>query len=429
MDQGFFLTVAWVVLLAVLLTLGSVASYLRLLMRRLTPVGARKIFGPNEGGPIRADRERVGVSISALHGAAMHLLAVGLTGLLVWRRPDHLWSDVGTALLIVLVAVAIADQLIPFTLVARHDDPELILEHWMPILRRAVLWALPLTFPILISTTIARLLEPTEPEPAPPTPQENLEELMEAGEQEGLIKKGERELLQSVVKFGDTIAREVMTPRPEIAAIEINSSIEDLRRLFRTKRLTRYPVYSGQVDHIEGIVSVRDLMELPPEEQQRVPLRSLVRPVPFVPETKPIKDLLKELQQSTTQMAVVIDEYGSVAGLITIEDLLEEIVGEIRDEVEPHARDIVKESASSYILSGHAGLAQIADELQVALEGRDYSTVAGLVMTHLGHVPAAGEKVEHNGLTFEVLEANQRTVLKVRMRIAPPHASPDPSHA
>ncbi|MGA3166608.1 MAG: hemolysin family protein [Terriglobia bacterium] len=429
MDQGFFLTVAWVVLLAVLLTLGSVASYLRLLMRRLTPVGARKIFGPNEGGPIRADRERVGVSISALHGAAMHLLAVGLTGLLVWRRPDHLWSDVGTALLIVLVAVAIADQLIPFTLVARHDDPELILEHWMPILRRAVLWALPLTFPILISTTIARLLEPTEPEPDPPTPQENLEELMEAGEQEGLIKKGERELLQSVVKFGDTIAREVMTPRPEIAAIEINSSIEDLRRLFRTKRLTRYPVYSGQVDHIEGIVSVRDLMELPPEEQQRVPLRSLVRPVPFVPETKPIKDLLKELQQSTTQMAVVIDEYGSVAGLITIEDLLEEIVGEIRDEVEPHARDIVKESASSYILSGHAGLAQIADELQVALEGRDYSTVAGLVMTHLGHVPAAGEKVEHNGLTFEVLEANQRTVLKVRMRIAPPHASPDPSHA
>ncbi len=429
MDQGFFLTVAWVVLLAVLLTLGSVASYLRLLMRRLTPVGARKIFGPNEGGPIRADRERVGVSISALHGAAMHLLAVGLTGLLVWRRPDHLWSDVGTALLIVLVAVAIADQLIPFTLVVRHDDPELILEHWMPILRRAVIWALPLTFPILISTTIARLLEPTEPEPDPPTPQENLEELMEAGEQEGLIKKGERELLQSVVKFGDTIAREVMTPRPEIAAIEINSSIEDLRRLFRTKRLTRYPVYSGQVDHIEGIVSVRDLMELPPEEQQRVPLRSLVRPVPFVPETKPIKDLLKELQQSTTQMAVVIDEYGSVAGLITIEDLLEEIVGEIRDEVEPHARDIVKESASSYILSGHAELAQIADELQVALEGRDYSTVAGLVMTHLGHVPAAGEKVEHNGLTFEVLEANQRTVLKVRMRIAPPHASPDPSHA
>jgi putative hemolysin len=344
--------------------------------------------------------------------------------LLIVRRPEHVWSDIGTALVIVLVAVAIADQLIPFLLVLRHDEPEVILEHWMPTLRRAVLLALPLTFPVLISRTIARLLEPTEPEPEPPSPQENLQELIAAGEQEGLIEKGEGELLQSVVEFRDKIVREVMTPRPEIAALEINSSIEDLRKLIRTKRLTRYPVYSGQVDHIEGIVSVRDLTELPPEEQQRIPLRSLVRPVSFVPETKPVKDLLKELQQSTTQMAIVIDEYGSVTGLITIEDLLEEIVGEIRDEVEPHARDIVKESASSYIVSGHAELAQIADELHVPLEGRDYSTVAGLVMAHLGHVPVAGERVESNGLSFEVLEANQRTVLKVRMRVTPTQTTP-----
>ena len=253
--------------------------------------------------------------------------------------------------------------------------------------------------------------------------------MITAGEQEGLIEKGEGELLQSMVEFRGKTVREVMTPRPEIAAIEINSSIEELRKLFRTKRLTRYPVYAGQIDHIEGIVSVRDLTELPPEEQQRVPLRSLVRPVPFVPETKPIKDLLKELQQSTTQMAVVIDEYGSVAGLITIEDLLEQIVGEIRDEVETHTRDIVKESAGTYIVSGHAELAQIADELHIPLEGRDYSTVAGLVMAHLGHVPVAGEKVEKNGLTFEVLEANQRTVLKVRMKVTPAQPAVSPTHA
>jgi CBS domain containing-hemolysin-like protein len=417
MDVWLLLTIGWVLVLAVLLALGSVASYLRLLMRRLTPVGARKVFGPSESGLVRPNRERVGVSISALHGAAMHLFAVGLTGLLIVRRPDHVWSDLGASLLIVLCAVAIADQLIPFLFVARHDEPEVILERWLPELRQAVIWALPLTFPILVSTTIARLLEPTEPEPEPPSPQENLQELIEAGEQEGLIEKGESELLQSVVEFRDKTVREVMTPRPEIAAIEINASIEDLRMLFRAKRLTRYPVYTGQLDHIEGIVNVRDLTELSPQEQQRAMLRSLVRPVPLVPETKPIKDLLKELQQSTTQMAIVIDEYGSVAGLITIEDLLEQIVGEIRDEVEPHARDIVKESAGSYLVSGHAELAQIADELQVPLEGHDYSTVAGLVMSHLGHVPAAGEKVEENGLTFEVLEANQRTVLKVRMKV------------
>lgn len=169
MGQRLFQTIAWVALLAVLLVLGSIASYLRLLMRRLTPGGARKVFGPSEDGRIRPNRERVGVSISALHGAAMHLFAVGLTGLLIWRRPDHLGDDLGTALLIVLTAVAIFDQLIPFRLVARHDEPEVILERWMPHVRWAVMLALPLTFPVLISTTIARLLEPTEAEPEPPS--------------------------------------------------------------------------------------------------------------------------------------------------------------------------------------------------------------------------------------------------------------------
>jgi putative hemolysin len=429
MPLKLLITVAWILLLAVLLVLGSVASYLRLLMRRLTPVGARKVFSPSEDGRIRPNRERVGVSISALHGAAMHLFAVGLTGLLIWRRPDHIWSDIGTALLIVLTAVAIADQLIPFRLVARHDEPEVILERWVPHFRWVIIGALPLTFPVLISTTIARLLEPTEPEPEPPSSQENLVELIATGEQEGLIEKGDRELLQSVVEFGDKVAREIMTPRPEIAAIEINSSVEDLRGLFRAKRLTRYPVYSGEMDHIEGFVSVRDLMELSPEEQKRATIRKLIRPVPFVPETKPIHDLLKELQQSTTQMAIVIDEYGSVSGLITIEDLVEEIVGDIRDEVEPHARDIIKESPSTYIVSGQAELAQVSDELHVPLENDDYSTVAGLVMNQLGHVPAAGEKVESHGLTFEVLEANQRTVLKVRMIIPPAELPANANHA
>lgn len=243
-----------------------------------------------------------------------------------------------------------------------------------------------------------------------------------------MIEKGDRELLQSVVEFGDKVAREVMTPRTEIAALEINSSIEELRSLFRTKRLTRYPVYSGQLDHIEGFVSVRDMMELAPDQQKRTSLRNLVRPVPFVPETKPIHDLLKELQQSTTQMAMVIDEYGSVSGLITIEDLVEEIVGDIRDEVEPHARDIIKESPTTYILAGNTELAEIADEVNVPLIGEDYSTVAGLVMNQLGHVPAAGEQIETHGLIFEVLEANQRTVLKVRLVIPPTDVSANATH-
>src|SRR5439155_874819 len=199
----------------------------------------------------------------------------------------------------------------------------------------AVFLALPLTFPVLISASISRLLEPPA-EPEITNPQEDLQELIEVGQQEGLIKESEGELLQSVVEFSDKVVREVMTPRPEI---------------------------------------------------------------------------------------VVIDEYGSVAGLVTIEDLVEEIVGEIRDEVEPHARDIIKESESSYLVAGQTELAQIADQLQVDIEDRDYSTVAGLVLAQLGHVPMPGEKVEKNGLSFEVLEANSRTVLKVRLSVARPASS------
>ncbi len=426
--ETILITLVWLMVLAGLLVAGSVASYLRLLMRRLTVVSARKLFRSGAGGPMTPDRERVGVSISALHGAAMHLFAVGVTALLVLRRPDHLWGNIGAALLIVLSAVAIADQLIPFLLVARDDEPEVILERWMPVVRRLVYLALPLTFPILVSTTMSRLLESTEQEPETPSPQENLQEFIEVGEQDGLLEKGEGELLQSVVEFRDKIVREVMTPRTEIAAIEVNAPVEDLRKLFREKRLTRYPVFAGQLDHIEGIVSVRDLMELPPEEQARITIRSLIRPVPFVPETRRIQDLLKELQKSTTQMAIVIDEYGSVAGLVTIEDMLEEIVGEIKDEFEPHAQDIVKESGNSYLVSGHTDLSQIGGELHVALQAPGYSTVAGLVLAHLGHVPVPGEKVQENGVTIEVLEASKRTVLKVRLTLSPEATRPTKNH-
>lgn len=405
--------------LAVLVGLSSFASYLRLLIRRLTPVATRKVFPPPDDGRMVADRERVGISISALHGACMASFAAGLAMLIFSRRPDHLWEDLGTTLLIVLGVIALFDQLIPFILVARHDEPEKILLRWSALLRASVNLAVFLTFPILVSTTINRLLEADEPEEEPATPQEDLQEFLEVGEQEGLIAKEEGDILQSVVEFGDKQVREVMTPRPEIAAIDVDASIEELRALFRQKRHTRLPVYRDTLDQIEGIVSMGDLMELSPEAQAQAALRSLVRPVTFVPETKRTKDLLKELQNSTRQIVLVIDEYGSVTGLVTIEDLLEEIVGEIRDEVEPHDRDIVMEAPNSYLVAGHTEIAQLAETVGRPLEADDYSTVAGLVLAQLGRVPVRGEKVESQGLVIEVLEANARAVLKVRVRLAP----------
>lgn len=413
-------TVLWVVMLAALLGASAFLSYLRLLLRRLAPVGSRKLFPPERQRRVAADRERVGVSLSALHGALMACFAAGITTLFFLRRPGHIGENFSGAVACVLIAVAVGDQLIPFLLVARHDEPETILARYLPLLRAVVFLALPLTFPVLISATIGRLLETGDERPgggAAEGPQADIQELIEAGEQEGLIEEGEGELLQSVVKFGDKVVRDVMTPRPEIAAVEIGASIEDLRQLFREKRHSRCVVYSGQLDNVEGIVNIHDLTELPPEEQAKATVRSLVRPVLFVPEMKRTTELLKELQQSTTQMAIVIDEYGSVAGLVTIEDLVEEIVGDIRDEVEPHERDIVRESPRSYLVAGHTELAQLADRLHLRFEPGDYSTVAGLVLAHLGHVPVPGERVEKNGLSFEVIEANPRAVLRVRLRV------------
>ena len=411
------LTVALSILaLALLAGLGSVASYLRLLMRRLSPVAARKVFPALNGERVGADRERTGISISALHGALMACFAAGMAELVFSAHPGHPWESLGTALLIVLGVIAIFDQLIPFILVARHDEPEKILMQWCPFLRCTVYLAAPLIFPILVSTTIRRLLETEEPGAEEATPQEDLQELLEVGQQEGLIEKEEGEMLQSVVEFGDTLVREIMTPRTEIAALEINATAEDLRALFREKRHSRFPVYRDTLDQIEGYVNVGDLMELPPEVQSQVTLRSLLKPVPFVPETKRSLELLKEMQRSTSQLAIVIDEYGSVGGLVTLEDLLEEIVGEIRDEVEPHDRDIVQESSHSYVVAGHTEIGQLVEAVGLPIEPGEYSTVAGLLLAHLGHVPQIGERSEIGGLSIEVLDANPRTVLKVRVR-------------
>lgn len=423
------LRVAWIALLVFLVAAGAVASYLRLLLRRLTAVGARRLFQPAAESRIQVDRERVGVSISTIHGVTMHVFAVGVTALLMFTHPQHFWENIGVALLIVLGVVAILDQLIPFLLVVRHEDSEKAMESWMPLLRGSVWIALPLTFPILVSTTIKRLLVSPEEKEAEWNPQQDLQQLLETGEQEGLIQKGEGKLLQAVVEFGGKQVRDVMTPRPEIAAVEIASSIETLRELFRQKRYTRYPVYASKLDAIEGFVNLRDLMELSPDQQKEALLRDLVRPVKFVPVTKPTRELLKELQRSTDQIAVVIDEYGSVSGMVTIEDLLEEIVGEIRDEVEPHERDVVRETSSSYIVSGHADLGVVNEHLHAALESKEFSTLAGLVLAELGHVPLPGERFEKDGLIFEILDANQRTVQKVRVRTKLPAATSVTTHA
>ena len=254
-------------------------------------------------------------------------------------------------------------------------------------------------------------------EPATPaTPEENIEALIEAGEEEGLLGEEDRKLIQSVVEFGDKTVREVMTPRPRIVAIDAGASLEQLRQLLIDEQYSRIPIYEETIDSVMGFVHVRDVLEVPYEERESRGARELVRPVLFVPETKRVNDLLREMQENSLHMAIVIDEYGNTAGLATMEDLVEEIVGEIRDESEP-VSDVVEEPDHSYIVSGDLDLDRLKD-LTGYRPDQDVesTTIAGLVTERLGHVPTAGESLQLDGIRIEVLQSNGLRVERLRVR-------------
>ncbi len=237
---------------------------------------------------------------------------------------------------------------------------------------------------------------------------------IDTAEQEGLIEGEERRLLQSIVDFGDTLVREVMTPRPDIVAIREDSTIGDLRALFREQEYSRFPVYKGSLDNIAGIVFIKDLVALDPSDDSR-PITALVRSAVVVPETKRVPELLKQFQRQQTQCAIVVDEYGGTAGLVTIEDLLEEIVGEIRDEYDVESEPIVDEGNGRFVFSGKVDVDEIAQRLDVHIEREGFETVGGYLLSHIGRVPAVGEHFDIDGLNVEVLDADRRRIYKVRI--------------
>jgi CBS domain containing-hemolysin-like protein len=233
-------------------------------------------------------------------------------------------------------------------------------------------------------------------------------------EEQGLIAGEERKLLQSIVDFGDTLVREVMTPRPDIVAIPDTATLGDLRALFREQEYSRFPVYRESIDNIAGFVFVKDLILLGSGDDAR-PVTSLLRPAAVVPETKRVSELLKQFQRQQTQMAIVVDEYGGTAGLVTAEDLLEEIVGEIRDEYDVETEPVVDEGNGSFIFSGKVDIDEVTERLKVHIEREGFETVGGFLLARLGRVPAVGERFDIDGLSVEVLDAERRRINRVRM--------------
>jgi putative hemolysin len=211
-----------------------------------------------------------------------------------------------------------------------------------------------------------------------------------------------------------------MTPRPDVVAIRASSTLEDLRDLIVETKYSRLPVYEKSLDDIAGIVMARDMLEVPDFEAAHRVVRELMRPALFVPETKFGSELLKEMQEKNQQMAIVIDEYGVMAGVVTAEDLVEEIVGEIGEEDRRPAPDVIREAGGTMVLRGSVPVDKLSELFGVSLDASSEhggaTTIAGLLNSVAGHVPRTGEVIDSDGLRFEVLEANQRKVLRVRAR-------------
>jgi putative hemolysin len=311
--------------------------------------------------------------------------------------------------------VIVCELVLPIAIVVRN--PERVLELLLPSFAPIAGAFGP------IARWVARTVAAPKREPgAAATPNEAAQEAnevakayIESAEQEGIIEGEERRLLQSIVDFGDTLVREVMTPRPDIVAIREEATLGALRALFREQEYSRFPVYKDSLDNIAGFVFIKDLVLIDSSDDGRA-LRELVRPAVVVPETKRVPELLKQFQRQQTQCAIVVDEYGGTAGLVTIEDLLEEIVGEIRDEYDVESEPIVDEGNGSFVFSGKVDIDEVVQRLGVQIDREGFETVGGYLMSHLGRVPTVGERFDvDDGLSVEVLDAERRRVNKVRI--------------
>jgi len=249
--------------------------------------------------------------------------------------------------------------------------------------------------------------------------EQEIETFIDAAKEEGIIEKDEDDLLRSVVEFGDTVVREIMTPRVDIVCIRKDATLQKLRNLIVTEKFSRIPVYRDKVDNIEGIVIAKDLLQFSDERHGQESIEPFIRPVIFVPESMKVAELLKEFQKVKQKIAMVVDEHGGVSGLVTMEDLVEEIVGEIHDEYDTEEAKISEVGPQEYLVSGDVKVEELEDRFDMELAEDDYLTASGLITHYLGRLPKKGEVVELKGLAIEVIDVDQKRIKKLKMRKIP----------
>jgi len=364
---------------------------------------------------LRVSRARASLSMAIL--TQLVIAAIGmLLGFAVFR--DRMWNvyEILQAALSLILIVIVCNRFLPFVFFSRTNGEWLA--NWTLLLRGLIYLVLPVTLVLGFLQSVTALTR-EHAEEAPDTQAEAVDALLEAGQEEGILDESNRNLIQSVVEFSEKTVREAMKPRPEIVAVPTNTTVEQFIELLRTKPFSRVPVFEGTIHNIVGIVFAQDVLQVPDTEAQTRTVDTLMRKdVYFVPESKLGSDLLREMQKNNIRMAIVVDEYGGVAGLVTIEDLVEEIVGEIRDEHEK--TEVVRENDQSYIVPGNMDVDRLGDLFGIRPETRESATVAGLVSELAGRIPQKGEVVEEDGLRFEVLDSTERRVQRVRISLGRP---------
>ena len=360
-------------------------------------------------------RARAALSMAILTQLTMAAIAM-LVGFTVFR--DRAWTiyEILQATASLILVVIIFNRLLPFVFFSRTRGTWLT--RWTLLLRLLIYLVLPITLALGFCQSVAALTKEHADE-QPESAAEAVDALIEAGQEEGILDEGDRHLIQSVVEFGGKTVREAMKPRPDMIAVPSNTTVEQFVELLRSKPFSRVPVYEGTIHNIKGIVSAQDVLQVPDTEAHSRTVATLMRTdVYFVPESKLGSDLLREMQKHNIKIAIVVDEYGGTAGLVTLEDLVEEIVGEIQDEHEKV--DVVRENEHSYVVPGSMDVDRLDELFGIRPEGKEAATVAGLVSELAGRIPQRGEIVEEDGLRFEVLDSTERRVERVRITASEP---------
>jgi magnesium and cobalt exporter, CNNM family len=385
--------------------------YLESLRIRARELPALQFFKETLEAKLGLETERGSLAFSLVKHiglAVFGCLAVGI-GI---EAQNGLGESVAISCLIAALFTVIGTYIIP-QLCYRNSRGHFLIP-LVPLFRATLLVVMPLLWMLEFLQSLFELGDKKAAE-EPTRPEEHIEALISAGEDEGIIEKGDRELIQSVVAFGDKTVREVMTPRPRIVAIREDASLEELRQLVIHEQFSRIPAFDGSIDQITGFVHVRDMFELNDLERTTRKVRDIMRPIRAVPESKPVNDLMREMQEEGAHMVVVVDEYGSTAGIVTMEDMVEEIVGEIHDEHEPD-RDFREDPDGSYVVSGSFDLGRLRELLDFhPQDDTESTTVGGLITEWLGHVPIVGEETEREGIKIRVLAANHLRVDQVRV--------------